>query len=59
MPTGKKHTNVGWDDGRKIGKIIIISHVCLETNYAFMFFTIITVSTMRIQHASVALYITI
>ena len=21
-PTGKKHTNVGWDDGRKIGKII-------------------------------------
>ena len=21
-PTGKKHTNVGWDDGGKIGKII-------------------------------------
>ena len=21
-PTGKKHTNVGWDDGGKIGKIM-------------------------------------
>ena len=23
-PTGKKHTTVGWDDGGKIGKVVII-----------------------------------
>ena len=31
-PTGKKHTNVGWDDSGKIGKIIINSNLDLIIN---------------------------